>query len=194
MRRNLRWKVVALLAAGIAIGVVMVGTPAGAHVSSWAHNWNKHIKPKAAKLAGRAAVEQAAGVPVNTTGAFGTIVDVKLRAPKKGFVLVTGTARLDGGTTCPCEAGMRLNSGGNSSFIYRLSKTDPTHSDTTTISFLFPASKGLHTYRVQLDERSGDLAGATSDATITALFVPYGAAGGTSPAARIAPAQAQSEG
>jgi hypothetical protein len=38
-----------LLAAGIAIGVVMVATPAGAHVSSWAHNWNKHIKPKADK-------------------------------------------------------------------------------------------------------------------------------------------------
>lgn len=44
-----RWKAVALLAAGMAVGVVMVGTPAGAHVSSWAHNWNKHIKPKADK-------------------------------------------------------------------------------------------------------------------------------------------------
>jgi hypothetical protein len=44
-----RWKLVALLAAGIAIGVVMVGTPAGAHVASWTHNWNTHIKPKADK-------------------------------------------------------------------------------------------------------------------------------------------------
>jgi hypothetical protein len=42
-----RWKLVALLATGIMIGVVMVGTPAGAHVSSWAHNWKKHIRPKA---------------------------------------------------------------------------------------------------------------------------------------------------
>lgn len=38
--RDRRWKVVALLAAGIAIGVVMVGTPAGAHVAGWTHNWN----------------------------------------------------------------------------------------------------------------------------------------------------------
>ena len=44
-----RWKVVALLATGIMIGVVMAGTPAGAHVSGWAHNWSKHIRPKADK-------------------------------------------------------------------------------------------------------------------------------------------------
>jgi hypothetical protein len=44
--RNGRWKVVALLAAGIAIGIVMLGTPAGAHVAGWTHNWNKHVKPK----------------------------------------------------------------------------------------------------------------------------------------------------
>lgn len=47
MRKERRWKLVALLATGIAIGVVMVGTPAGAHVASWAHNWNTHIKPRA---------------------------------------------------------------------------------------------------------------------------------------------------
>jgi hypothetical protein len=188
MRRR---RSIALLAVGVAIGVIVMGTPAGAHVSGWAHNWKKHIKPRVDKLAGRAAVDQAAGVPVNNTGSgrFGTIVETSLRAPKKGFVLVTGTARLDGGTTCPCEAGMRLNTGSTSSFIYRLSKTDPTHSDTATISFLFPASKGLHAYRVQLDRRLGDLATATSDATITALFVPYNAVGKTT--ARIATAPAQ---
>jgi hypothetical protein len=42
-----RWAAVALLAAGIAIGVVMVATPAGAHVGgSVNHLWN-HLKPKA---------------------------------------------------------------------------------------------------------------------------------------------------
>jgi len=49
MRMERRWRLVALLAAGIAIGVVMVATPAGAHVAGWAHNWNQHIKPKADK-------------------------------------------------------------------------------------------------------------------------------------------------
>jgi len=47
--RERRWKLVALLAAGMMIGVVLVGTPAGAHVAGWAHNWNAHIKPKADK-------------------------------------------------------------------------------------------------------------------------------------------------
>jgi hypothetical protein len=47
MKKERRWKLVALLAAGIAIGVVMVGTPAGAHVGGTvAHLWG-HLKPRA---------------------------------------------------------------------------------------------------------------------------------------------------
>jgi hypothetical protein len=47
MQTKKRWASVALLAAGIAIGVVMVATPAGAHVGgSVNHLWN-HLKPKA---------------------------------------------------------------------------------------------------------------------------------------------------
>ena len=43
-----RWRAVALLAPGMAIGVLLVGTPVGAHVSTnWLHNWTTHIKPKA---------------------------------------------------------------------------------------------------------------------------------------------------
>jgi hypothetical protein len=50
MRTERRWKVVAILATGIMIGVVIAGTPAGAHVGGTvAHLWNKHIKPKADK-------------------------------------------------------------------------------------------------------------------------------------------------
>jgi hypothetical protein len=49
MQTKKRWAAVALLAAGIAIGVVMVATPAGAHVGgSVNHLWN-HLKPKADK-------------------------------------------------------------------------------------------------------------------------------------------------
>jgi hypothetical protein len=47
MKRERRWKVVALLAAGIAIGIVLTATPAVGHVSSWTHNWKTHIRPKA---------------------------------------------------------------------------------------------------------------------------------------------------
>jgi hypothetical protein len=49
MRRERRWKVIALLASGMLAGMVLVGTPAGAHVAGWTHTWNKHIKPKADK-------------------------------------------------------------------------------------------------------------------------------------------------
>jgi hypothetical protein len=43
-----RWRAVALLAVGMTIGVVMVATPAGAHVGGTVgHLWNDHIKPKA---------------------------------------------------------------------------------------------------------------------------------------------------
>jgi hypothetical protein len=44
-----RWKLTALLTAGVVIGILMVGTPAGAHIGSVTHLWNHHIKPKADK-------------------------------------------------------------------------------------------------------------------------------------------------
>lgn len=47
MRRERRWKLVALLAVGMAIGVIIAGTPVSAHVANWTHNWNTHIKPRA---------------------------------------------------------------------------------------------------------------------------------------------------
>jgi hypothetical protein len=46
-REERRWKLVGLLAFGMAIGVTMTATPAVSHVAGWAHNWNEHIKPKA---------------------------------------------------------------------------------------------------------------------------------------------------
>ena len=46
MQGQKRWRIIALLATGIAIGVVMAATPATGHISSWTHNWTQHIKPK----------------------------------------------------------------------------------------------------------------------------------------------------
>ncbi len=43
-----RWKLVALVALGILIGMGVAGTPAGAHVGGTvSHLWKTHIKPKA---------------------------------------------------------------------------------------------------------------------------------------------------
>ena len=42
-----RWRAASLLAVGAVIGMVMVATPAGAHVGGTvSHLWNQHIKPK----------------------------------------------------------------------------------------------------------------------------------------------------
>jgi hypothetical protein len=46
MRRERLWKVAALAATSMTVGVVMIGTPAGAHVAGWAHNWTEHIRPR----------------------------------------------------------------------------------------------------------------------------------------------------
>jgi hypothetical protein len=45
--KDRRWKIISLLAVGMAIGVAMTATPAVGHVSGWVHNWNRHIKPRA---------------------------------------------------------------------------------------------------------------------------------------------------
>jgi len=46
MRIVRRRKIVGLLVAGLAVGVVMAATPAGA-VTNWTNIWNTHLKPKA---------------------------------------------------------------------------------------------------------------------------------------------------
>ena len=46
MRREQLWKVVALVATSMTVGTMMVGTPAGADVAGWAHNWTEHIRPR----------------------------------------------------------------------------------------------------------------------------------------------------
>jgi hypothetical protein len=46
MQRLRRRKLVAVLAAGMILGVVMVATPAGATLN-WNNIWNNHLKPKA---------------------------------------------------------------------------------------------------------------------------------------------------
>ncbi|HXV33515.1 MAG TPA: hypothetical protein VD769_05860 [Gaiellaceae bacterium] len=46
MRKLRRRKLVAVLAAGMILGVVMVATPAGASLN-WNNIWNNHLKPKA---------------------------------------------------------------------------------------------------------------------------------------------------
>ena len=46
-KKTRRWRAAGLLAAGVAIGTVLMATPAAGHIGSVSHLWNHHIKPKA---------------------------------------------------------------------------------------------------------------------------------------------------
>ena len=46
-RVSRRWRTVAVLASGVAIGIALVATPAASHIGSVTHLWNSHIRPKA---------------------------------------------------------------------------------------------------------------------------------------------------
>ena len=70
-----RWKLTALLAAGVAIGILMVGTPAGAHIGSVTHLWNHHIKPKADKRYFRYEAKVPAGKTLTGTWVISENVD-----------------------------------------------------------------------------------------------------------------------
>ena len=48
-RVSRRWRTAAVLALGVAIGTVLVATPAASHIGTVTHLWNHHIKPRADK-------------------------------------------------------------------------------------------------------------------------------------------------
>jgi hypothetical protein len=91
-QRVRRWRTVAVLAAGVAIGVAIVATPAASHIGSVTHLWNHHIKPKADKRYVRAS-----GVLTIPGVAF---VETRAAAPSSGSC-VPETIAGDARTTLP---------------------------------------------------------------------------------------------
>jgi hypothetical protein len=61
-RSRQRWRMVAVLAAGVAVGIAIVATPAASHIGSVTHLWNHHIKPKADARYSRVLTIQNSGV------------------------------------------------------------------------------------------------------------------------------------
>lgn len=94
------WRAVALLAAGMVLGVAIVGTPAGAHVKGTAsHLWRKHIRPKTDKRYARVV---ASGTTVVDFGSMGSGACAAERVNPAGvgnisgdFVLVTSETSSD---------------------------------------------------------------------------------------------------
>jgi hypothetical protein len=102
-----RWRAATLLAVGAVIGMVMIATPAGAHVGGTvSHLWNKHIKPKAdARYVKRAAPQGPLQSGVTIRGVIGGDFDasgasdwrvVQTLPVRSPIVLGNGAVDVDG--------------------------------------------------------------------------------------------------
>jgi hypothetical protein len=96
-----RWRTVAVLAAGVAIGVAIVATPAASHIGSVTHLWNHHIKPKADKRYVNVNEKAQLGIvraSKDSTGggtdlaASGRVAvnSVSINTPKAGVLIISG--------------------------------------------------------------------------------------------------------
>jgi hypothetical protein len=86
-----RWRTAAVLAAGIAIGVVMVATPAASHIGGVFHLWNNHIKPKADARYDRVLTIQNAGVGAFNQTTYTSIGGGTYKAAGRCALIMDGT-------------------------------------------------------------------------------------------------------
>jgi hypothetical protein len=96
-----RWRTAAVLALGVAIGTVLVATPAASHIGTVSHLWKNHIRPKAdARYVKKSAIKTiqgdwALGLQAASTDddgwdniSFGFKLST---APQAHFILAAGT-------------------------------------------------------------------------------------------------------
>jgi hypothetical protein len=177
MKRERRWKAIALIATGVAIGVIMVGTPAGAHVASWTHNWNVHIKPKVNQQSVRVARTNTGGGTLGTT--IATFATVSITAPAKGFVWVDADYNVVNGTGCPCSAWVLLRDNVSGQLVpnYKILQTSNGGFDSGSMSWVFPVEKGARTFDVRAYRGTGTTL-SIDGVTLKAMYLPFGPTGG----------------
>jgi hypothetical protein len=201
-----RWHTASVLAIGVAIGAVMVATPAGTHVGGTvAHLWKKHIKPKAdvryanavagtdkAKNANkvdgysarqliRVARMQTTDTTAITTGGgirYGT--PLRITAPKAGFVLINASVSVvNDGCTSECIWSSRVR------HRQTVEQSTPIVSDTfdafsaTSASWVFPVSAGVNTFVIRLTRSAGNGTLNGWFAEMNAIYSPFGDTGGS---------------
>lgn len=184
-RASRRWRTTAVLAVGVAIGTVMVGTPAGAHVGGTvSHLWG-HLKPKAdARYLNNNEVRafgaiSDADVDDFTSDTMQTLVSKTFTVPGPGVVLITSSVsaaddaslagngslwyvlQLDGVSTTDAPFPYNLEYGGESS-----------SGDTGSASAVVPVTAGTHTAR--LVARDDDSGSYIYQKDISILFVRSG--------------------
>ena len=94
-RVSRRWRAAAVLAVGIAIGVVMVATPAASHIGSFTHLWNTHIKPKTDARYSRVLTIQNSGVVGFNQTAYTSIGGGTYKAAGRCALVMDGTLDWD---------------------------------------------------------------------------------------------------
>ena len=90
-----RWKVFAVLAAGVAIGIAIAATPAASHIGSVTHLWNHHIRPKADARYSRVLTIQNNGVSTFTQTTDTAIGGGTYKAAGKCALVMNGTLDWD---------------------------------------------------------------------------------------------------
>jgi hypothetical protein len=94
-KKTRRWRLAAVLAAGIAIGIAIVATPAASHIGSVTHLWNHHIKPKADARYSRVLTVQNQGVSGFSQTSYTSIASGTYRAAGKCALVMDGTLDWD---------------------------------------------------------------------------------------------------
>jgi hypothetical protein len=111
-RVSRRWRTAAVLALGVAIGTVLVATPAASHIGSVTHLWNAHIKPRAdtryvnvneLKQLGmlRAQKDAGAGGTTVTAGGRVQVNSVSISTSRAGFLVISGHAFINSDEAAP---------------------------------------------------------------------------------------------
>ena len=204
-----RWKLVALLAAGMAIGVAMTATPAVSHVGGTvAHLWS-HLKPladaryanvvtgtdvakKADTIDGfhanqlvRSAQGEFTNVPLTSTTV--ELVSANITAPRPGFLLVDASAVFTVSAPTPLiHCGLEIDDGGGwpATDARSESVTAPSGPIPCASTYRFAVSAGNHKVAFEAhNDGSGSL--NARGGSIHVLYVPFGQAGSIGAPARL---------
>jgi hypothetical protein len=179
------WRTTTVLTLGVVIGTVLMATPAGSHIGTVTHLWNKHIKPRA----------DARYLNLNEVRAFGNVSDADqddftansmtsvisktFTVPRNGLLVINGSisAADDGSLAGNGELWFSLRLDGTAvsddPFPYTLAYGGESSSGNTgAASAVIPVTAGTHT--VHLDARDDGAGSYIYHKDISVLFVRSG--------------------
>jgi hypothetical protein len=116
---------------------------------------------------------------------FTSQAEITLQVPKDGFVLLNGqlSAATDATACNPCHAHLRLYDTGEDDSSPTIigsmgNGTESTASEALAVTYVFPATAGTRTYRLEAGKFPPAAEVSFSNPVLTGLYVPYGPTGG----------------